>query len=325
VLCIQPNDVEIGGYTRYSIDITSEGYKRATLVVTGVRAAEAQYFKINPKGKELQHNKNTPLNNAKTNIQNEKVTGKVVDKYGEALIGCSVSQKGTSNGTVSDLDGNFALTISRTTTLIFSYLGYKSEERIVFPGDNIKVTLKEYHSWFDWETIRGGIIINSKLNGEQNLSEIKQSGFQLGWVSLRTPFIPYTGLDITPVFEYRRIKDSNEKVLKTGFLNIPLDIRINHNLKIRLESWEYIGFPISIGPYVNFKLYGDKTININGTEWDINKYSVGINFKAGISAYNATIGIGYAWGLTNEFSLPNENKSLKGNYLYLNASYRFRF
>jgi hypothetical protein len=49
VLCIQPNDTEIGGYTQYSIDITAEGYKRKALEVTGVRAGETQYFKINPK------------------------------------------------------------------------------------------------------------------------------------------------------------------------------------------------------------------------------------------------------------------------------------
>jgi hypothetical protein len=61
VLCIQPNDVEIGGYTRYSIDITSEGYKRATLVVTGVRAAEAQYFKINPKNTSIIQKSRKPL------------------------------------------------------------------------------------------------------------------------------------------------------------------------------------------------------------------------------------------------------------------------
>jgi len=49
VLCVQPTDDRIGGITRYSIDITADGYKRGVVDVSKVRAAEAQYFTVDSK------------------------------------------------------------------------------------------------------------------------------------------------------------------------------------------------------------------------------------------------------------------------------------
>lgn len=65
---------------------------------------------------------------AKLAIQDIKVTGKVVDSSGEALAGVSVTVKGTSNGTVTDNAGNFTLTAPEKSTLVFSYVGYQSQE-----------------------------------------------------------------------------------------------------------------------------------------------------------------------------------------------------
>ena len=46
----------------------------------------------------------------------------------EPLIGVSVQEKGTSNGAITDLDGNFTLNVKQNAILIFSYVGYKSQE-----------------------------------------------------------------------------------------------------------------------------------------------------------------------------------------------------
>lgn len=57
------------------------------------------------------------------------ITGKVVDERNEALIGASVLEKGTGTGTVTDMDGNYSLTVSgKDSKLVFSYLGYVSKE-----------------------------------------------------------------------------------------------------------------------------------------------------------------------------------------------------
>jgi TonB-linked SusC/RagA family outer membrane protein len=65
--------------------------------------------------------------------QNRTITGVVTDaSNGEALIGVSVSGKGTSIGTVTDFDGVYSLSVPKdVTTLVFSYVGYSSVERAV--------------------------------------------------------------------------------------------------------------------------------------------------------------------------------------------------
>mgnify|MGYP002533385106 CR=1 FL=1 len=75
--------------------------------------------------------------------QNITVHGTVVDDLGEALIGATVMEKGTSNGTATDIDGNFQITVPPTATLVVSYVGYDPQEIAVNGQTNIKVTLKE--------------------------------------------------------------------------------------------------------------------------------------------------------------------------------------
>ena len=60
--------------------------------------------------------------------QTMKVTGQVVDQNGEPLIGATVKVKGATSGAVTDLDGNFQLSVSGNATLLVSYVGYKDRE-----------------------------------------------------------------------------------------------------------------------------------------------------------------------------------------------------
>ena len=68
-------------------------------------------------------------------------SGQVLDAQKEPLIGVSVQEKGTTNGAITDLDGNFTLTVRSNATLIFSYVGYKSQEQKA--SRQMKVTLQE--------------------------------------------------------------------------------------------------------------------------------------------------------------------------------------
>ena len=72
--------------------------------------------------------------------QTRQATGHVTDSQGP-LIGATVMEKGTNNGTVTDFDGNFTLNVKPGATLIISYVGYESQE--VKAGDNVRVNLKE--------------------------------------------------------------------------------------------------------------------------------------------------------------------------------------
>lgn len=75
--------------------------------------------------------------------QNITVHGTVVDNLGEALIGATVMEKGTSNGTATDIDGNFEISVPPTATLVVSYIGYDPQEIAVNGQTSIKITMKE--------------------------------------------------------------------------------------------------------------------------------------------------------------------------------------
>ncbi len=73
--------------------------------------------------------------------QDITVQGTVTDEAGETLIGATVQQKGTSNGTVTDFDGNFTLTVPSNAILSVSYIGYTSKEIAVNGQTNLTIVL----------------------------------------------------------------------------------------------------------------------------------------------------------------------------------------
>ena len=70
-----------------------------------------------------------------------KVSGTVLDATGEPLIGVSVLEAGTSNGVVTDFDGNFTLTVKQGANLVVSYIGYVSQT--VAAKNGMTITLEE--------------------------------------------------------------------------------------------------------------------------------------------------------------------------------------
>ena len=75
--------------------------------------------------------------------QNITVKGHVKDATGLEVIGANVVEKGnTTNGTITDLDGNFTLTVPKGTTLTVSFIGYKTQD-VVVDSPTIMVTLQD--------------------------------------------------------------------------------------------------------------------------------------------------------------------------------------
>ena len=74
------------------------------------------------------------------NAQKRAFTGVVIDTQDEPVIGASVIEKGTSNGSVTDFDGRFTVTVNPGATLVISYVGCVTQE--VKAADNMRVTLR---------------------------------------------------------------------------------------------------------------------------------------------------------------------------------------
>ncbi|WP_159102784.1 SusC/RagA family TonB-linked outer membrane protein [Marinilabilia salmonicolor] len=83
--------------------------------------------------------------NAPLNQQDELlVRGKVTDSQGESIPGVTITVKGTSGGTITDIDGNFSIMVDEAADiLIFSFVGMKSQEVSIGDRNEINVTLEE--------------------------------------------------------------------------------------------------------------------------------------------------------------------------------------
>lgn len=75
--------------------------------------------------------------------QNVTKTGNVKDSNGEPIIGASVLEKGTTNGTITDFDGNFTLKVSPDATIVVSYIGMKNQEVNTKGKGHVEVTLQD--------------------------------------------------------------------------------------------------------------------------------------------------------------------------------------
>ena len=93
------------------------------------------------------------------------VTGTVISSGDQILFpGVNVVERGTSNGTVTQTDGSFSLTVSNTNAkLTFSFVGYITQEVALNGRDNLKIILKVdcIRDWFDVQRI--GLYVNSGI------------------------------------------------------------------------------------------------------------------------------------------------------------------
>ena len=94
--------------------------------------------------------------------QSKRVTGVVNDSYG-SVIGASIMEKGTSNGTVTDVDGNFSLNVNPGATIVVSYIGYKTQEIVVGNQSNFSILLEEDNASLDEVVVVGYGVQKKKL------------------------------------------------------------------------------------------------------------------------------------------------------------------
>lgn len=95
-----------------------------------------------------------------------QIKGKVVDAAGETVIGANVLEKGTTNGVITDIDGNFVLNVSSGATLEISYIGYVTQTIKVTNQTSLYIVLKEDSETLDEVVVVGyGTMKKSDLSG----------------------------------------------------------------------------------------------------------------------------------------------------------------
>lgn len=95
--------------------------------------------------------------------QIRKITGTVIDQNGEPVIGANVLEKGTGNGVISDINGNFSLNVNAGAVLDISYIGYIPQQVKVTSQTNLRVILQEDAKVLDEVVVVGYGVQKKKL------------------------------------------------------------------------------------------------------------------------------------------------------------------
>ena len=109
----------------------------------------------------------SPVVTAGVNVvqQDNACTGIVLDQNGESIIGASVVVKGTTNGSITGLDGDFIIpNVKKGDLIVISFVGYKEQE-IVWDGKPMKVTLKE-----DTETLDEVVVVGYGMQRKSSIT-----------------------------------------------------------------------------------------------------------------------------------------------------------
>ncbi|MDR2919454.1 MAG: TonB-dependent receptor [Tannerella sp.] len=107
-----------------------------------------------------------PATNSTIDQQTNTIRGTITDEKGEPIIGASIVEKGTTNGIISDIDGNFSITVPRNATLSISYIGYEPIEVHVTNQKTLNIVLREDVKALDEVVVVGyGTMKKSDLTG----------------------------------------------------------------------------------------------------------------------------------------------------------------
>lgn len=107
-----------------------------------------------------------------TQQQKQSVSGIIKDVTGEPVIGASILEKGTTNGTITDLEGKFTLAVKPNATLVVSYIGSRSQEVKAIAGKVVDITLKEDTEMLD-EVVVVGYGTQKRKNFTGSVSVVK--------------------------------------------------------------------------------------------------------------------------------------------------------
>lgn len=107
-----------------------------------------------------------------------QVSGLVTDKAGEPLIGVNVVEKGTSNGVITDFNGQFTLDVAQGKTLVFSYVGFTTQE-ITVKGNSLKVIMIDDSKTLD-EVVVVGYGSMSRKDVTSSITTVKADKLNVG-------------------------------------------------------------------------------------------------------------------------------------------------
>lgn len=105
-----------------------------------------------------------------------KVSGKITDDSNETMIGVSIMEKGTNNGIITDFNGNYSLFVHEGATIVYSYIGYITQEKKAVAG-TMNITMKENQKVLE-EVVVVGYGVQKKSSVTGAISQVKTEDIQ---------------------------------------------------------------------------------------------------------------------------------------------------
>ena len=125
-------------------------------------------MKYSMEGNHIILSKSEPSENENiTNVlqqQKKRISGTVLDENGQPIIGANIIEAGTTNGTVTDIDGKFTLDVSNNATIRISYIGYLEQEVNTSGKNTLNITLVE-----DTQTLEEVVVVGYGIEKKVNI------------------------------------------------------------------------------------------------------------------------------------------------------------
>jgi TonB-linked SusC/RagA family outer membrane protein len=161
--------------TKKRVSVLTENATIEDVVKQILQGQEGLIFEI--KDKRIIVKKEQPVASP---AQKSKVTGKVVEANGEPVVGATIRETGTSNGTITDNDGKFTLDVAADSELEISYIGYETQKLPAREGTDFIVTMKEDTQVLNEVVVIGyGITTRKEFTGSVSSLKLENSPIAL--------------------------------------------------------------------------------------------------------------------------------------------------
>lgn len=157
--------------------------------------------------------------------------------------------------------------------------------------------------------IKGGVNVSSVhfSNFSKNFGSENVTGFHIGPMLEAVMPVFGVGVDAAILYSQKGVGVGSEEI-KTDYIDVPVNLKWKFGLPI-LKGY------LSAGPYVGFRVGGDKFWEIPGAigeQWKTETFSAGLNFGVGIELIrHLQVGFNYGLGLTDNYKLETRNNSYK--------------
>ena len=110
--------------------------------------------------------------------QDLTVNGVVLDETGQSVIGATVLEEGTENGTITNLDGEFTLTVAKGKALVISYIGFETQRVRAVNEKQLKIILHEDSKLLDEVVVVGYGVKQKRSTMTTAISKMDQKVLQ---------------------------------------------------------------------------------------------------------------------------------------------------